>query len=183
MNGKHKQAKNKENGVFVKSNTIIDFVFLLTIFLVMFGFSVGIALRGQKSESVIENRTLNKLPRFNFGEFVQGKYQDNLEKALSDQMVMGQTIKENMTVQKAQWVSSMQTKILSSLNVKEEGMQSENEEQIEVEKPKVVRNIKYIPISNGVYHYGDSEYMVFKYREVKNYKTKIDEIAKGYNNE
>lgn len=80
-------------------------------------------------------------------------------------------------------MSGMQTSLMNLSNYgKEEEVNSqiatENKEEI---PKKEVRNIKYIPISGGVYHYGDSNYMVFKYKELEKNKKLIDKWAKGYN--
>lgn len=182
---KHSVARHRNNNKKdVKKNAIIDFLFLLIIFITIFGFCIAIIIRGQEEESVIENRKLAKFPSFNFQTFMNGEYQDNLEKSLADQMVAGQIIKNNMTTTKAEMVSNLQSKIISSIDNKTENVANENKDganEVTEEKKKEVRNIKYIPISNNVYHYGDSEYMVFKYRNVKNYTDKIDQMAKVYN--
>lgn len=182
--GKHSRGKEQ---VIKKKNAVVNFIFLLFTFVTIFGFCIAIFIRGQEDESVIENRALSKFPKFDLGEFLNGKYQDNLENSLSDQMFMGQNIKNSMTNKKAEMVSLWQSKLVEAFDKETQIADDDNEknentnEIINEEKKKEVRNIKYIPISNNVYHYGDSEYMVFKYRNVEKYKDEIDEMARLYN--
>ena len=144
-------------------------------------FALPLLLRGQIDESVTENRTLNKFPTFSFQEFLERKYQDSLEASLADQMLMGQEIKTGMTEKKAETVNYWQGVIVGALDNEEKVSDIQNTNQVVEEKKKEVRNIKYIPISNEVYHYGNSEYMVFKYRKLKSYEEKISKAAAVYN--
>lgn len=183
--GKHSENKR----VTKKKNIIINLIFVMASFLVIFGFCIAIAIRGQEEESITENRALAKFPKFSFGDFFSGKFQDDLEASLSDQMLFGQAIKDNMTASKSETVSGWQTKIVANLGTDDKtennGQSNGNNEQdgkpVE-EKPKEVRNIKYIPIGGGnVCHYGDSKYMVFKsYKLSDTNKQKIDKFAKQY---
>ena len=170
---RHLQTRAKK-----KKGILINFVFLLASFIMIFGFTIVILIRGQKEKSVIENRPLAKFPKFSFNEFFQGKYQDDLEKSLSDQMPCGQSIKTAMTSWKSETIGNLQTKLVANIetNELEEQLNEPNED-----KPKEVRKIRYIPISGGsVYHYGDSPYMVFKCKSLQNSKTEIDEMAESY---
>lgn len=76
---RHLQTRAKK-----KKGILINFVFLLASFIMIFGFIIVILIRGQKEKSVIENRPLAKFPKFSFNDFFQGKYQEDLEKSLSD---------------------------------------------------------------------------------------------------
>ncbi len=184
--GKHSEIR-KENKIIVKKNIIANLIFVLASFIVIFGFCISIVIRGQEEESITENRKLSKIPKFSLGEFFSGKFQDNLEASLSDQMLFGQAIKDTMTSTKAEKVGELQSKIVSKIDVKENNDEpSENTQNNgdvkQEEKPKEVRKIKYIPIGGGnVYHYGDSKYMVFKsYKVSDTNKEKIDKFAKQY---
>ena len=181
--GKHLKKRKEQDKMTVKKNAVINFIFLIAIFIILFGVCIAILIRGQEDVSMIENRALTKFPKFSFQDFLEGLYQDNLETSLSDQMIAGQSIKNNMTTRKAELTNHWQSKILSSFQKDDqtiENVENTNETIVE-EKKKEVRNIKYVPISNGVYRYGDSDYMVFKYRNVEKYKDKIDEMAEAYN--
>lgn len=179
--GKHLKTRHQRGNVTSKKIAIMNAIFLLATFLILFGFCIAIIIRGQIDESVIENRTLNKFPTFNLQEFLEGKYQENLEASLSDQMLKGQEIKTSMTEKKAETVNYWQGLIVGALDTEEIAADTQNTNQVVEEKKKEVRNIKYIPISNGVYHYGNSEYMVFKYRKLKSYEEKISKSAAVYN--
>ncbi len=170
---RHLQTRAKK-----KKGILINLVFLLASFIMIFGFTIVILIRGQKEKSVIENRPLAKFPKFSFNDFFQGKYQEDLEKSLSDQMPCGQSIKTAMTSWKSETIGNLQTKLVANIETNEpvEQLNEPNED-----KPKEVRKIRYIPISGGsVYHYGDSPYMVFKCKSFENSKTKIDEMAESY---
>ena len=178
--GKHSQTRSQK-----KKSILINLVFLLASFIVIFGFTIAIWIRGQQEESIIENRPLAKFPRFSLHDFFQGKYQEDLEKSLSDQMLWGQSIKTAMTSGKSEIIGEWQKKLVANIETEEPSTEEQPEKQTEnskeEEKPKGVRKIKYMPISGGnVYHYGDSPYMVFKCRSLKNAKGKIDEMAKSY---
>jgi hypothetical protein len=178
--GRHSQTKAQK-----KKSILINLVFLLASFIVIFGFTIAIWIRGQQEESIIENRPLAKFPKFSLNDFFQGKYQDDLEKSLSDQMLWSQSIKTAMTSRKSEVIGEWQKRLVA--NIEEEEPLTEEETQNQTtdgkveEKPKEIRKIKYMPISGGnVYHYGDSQYMVFKCRSLKNAKSKIDEMAQSY---
>ena len=178
--GKHLQTEHQKKNKTGKKIAIMNIIFLLATFLILFGFCIAILIRGQIDESIIENRNLNKFPTFSFKGFLEGKYQNNLEASLSDQMIMGQEIKTSMIEKKAETVNYWQGLLVGVLENEEEVTDTQNTNQVE-EKKKEVRNIKYIPISNEVYHYGNSEYMVFKYRKLKSYEEKISKSAAVYN--
>lgn len=183
--GKHferKRVNSKKN--VKKKNIIANLFFMLSSFIVIFGFGIAIAIRGQIDESVIENRALAKFPSFNLPDFFSTKYQDGLEASLSDQMLFGQDIKDIIISTKAEKIEALQSKLVASLEPKkEEANLNENQvqEQVTEEKPKEVRNIKYVSISGGnVHRYGDSKYMVFKCKDLDSNKKKIDSMAKSY---
>lgn len=149
-----------------KKITIINTIFLLISLFIIFGFCIAIAIRGQKNESIIENRKLVKAPKFNFTSFLNGKYQDQLENSLTDQMILGQRIKQIMTSSKSEMIVNLQTKLTAKLEDTESN-----------------ENIKYIPIAGtDVYYYGDSQYMVFKSLNLDENKEKINTIARSYQN-
>ena len=174
---KHKRESDRKKKIHI---AIANFVFLVATLFTIFGFCIAIAIRGQEDESIIENRALNKFPAFSLGDFFNGSYQDNLEKSLTDQMVMGQSIKDITNTKKSELTSDLQLKI-AALFDSEETQTTQQEQQSEQPEEKKPRNIKYIPISNNVYYYGNSDYMVFKYRNVEKYKDEIDEMAEVYN--
>ena len=167
--GRHSQTKAQK-----KKSILINLVFLLASFIIIFGFTIAIWIRGQQEESIIENRPLSKFPKFSLTDFFQGKYQEDLEKSLSDQMLLGQSIKTAMTSRKSELIGEWQKRLVANMEEEqptEEETQNQTTEGKVEEKPKEVRKIKYMPISGGnVYHYGASPYMVFKCRSLKNTK-------------
>ena len=76
----------------MRKNNIV-FVIFVSLFLVFGFFSF---VRTEKELSYKENRYLQKFPHFTISSFFNGSYQSNLEAALTDQFVGGETIKEFM---------------------------------------------------------------------------------------
>ena len=151
---------------------VSNIIFLLFVFLIIFGFIIAIAIRGELDKSLIENRGLAKFPKFNVETFLNGKFQDKVEDSLADQMYMGEYIKDKMTQTKAEVTLKVQKKIVISLYDK-------NQTQLTDTGSK--RNIKYIPVSKDVCYYGNSNYMLYKPISLNENKDKIDELAKVYN--
>ncbi len=68
-------------------------IFLLILATLVISLGGGIFVRGIKADSIIENRTLASFPSLSLASFINTEYQTNLEQALSDQLVLGQTLK------------------------------------------------------------------------------------------
>ena len=94
-------ARHEKNKDKIKKMAIIDLVFILCVFLIIIYFYVALMIRGQKKESVLENRTLAKIPKFNFSSFFSGDYQKQLEDSLTDQMVLSGKIKKVITTRRS----------------------------------------------------------------------------------
>ena len=135
--GRHSQTKAQK-----KKSILINLVFLLASFIVIFGFTIAIWIRGQQEESIIENRPLAKFPKFSLNDFFQGKYQEELEKSLSDQMILGQSIKTAMTSGKSELIGEWQKRLVANMEEEqptEEETQNQTTEGKVEEKPKEVR--------------------------------------------
>ncbi len=81
--------------------------------------------------------------------FFQGKYQEDLEKSLSDQMLWGQSIKTAMTSGKSEIIENGK-KLVANIERQKNHQQKSSqkikpENSKEEEKPKEVRKIKYMP--------------------------------------
>jgi len=72
-----------------------NFIFLIACVLILFlgFFSV---LKTPNLTSLSENSKLNLFPNFTINTFINSEYQNNFDKALSDQFIFGQTIKNKM---------------------------------------------------------------------------------------
>jgi len=173
---------SKTSKLSKKRNIMINIIFVFISFVIIFGFYVAICIRGQEEVSTIENRTLAKFPKFSFKDFFNGEYQNKLEDSLSDQMIFSKKIKEKMTTAKSETIGKIQSKLIANLDIKEdEDNEEDNEETKTEEKNKESRKIRYIPIAgSGVYHYGDSKYMVFKSKSFENSKKSIDKMGSLY---
>ena len=73
-----------------KKNFSLIFVILCVISLGLF---YSVIFRGQKNESIEENRTLQKVPRFSMSGFWKGEYQTKMEDSIGDQMAFSIEIK------------------------------------------------------------------------------------------
>ena len=122
----------------------IDITFLFCSVLTLFCFCIMIGIKGQNDKSVVENRMLFKIPNFSFTAFFKGDYQKKLENSLLDQMIMGETIKSSVVNKKAVFTDKMQRKTVAIFYGDK-------------------KDVRYIPISNGIYRFGDSEHMLYKY--------------------
>lgn len=167
--------KRKYN-IFMRKSINLLLIILISSICVFFYFSL--IINGQKDESILENKSLQKMPTFHFNEFINGKYQNDLEASIVDQMLFSEEIKSYMTKNKAQLVNNVQKDLLQLFNDEKQSNKKDDITKNEIKD----RNIKYIPISNNVYYYGDSNYMVFKGRSLNDKtKEKINKIAKQYN--
>ncbi|GAB6109360.1 hypothetical protein [Fusibacter bizertensis] len=68
---------------------------------------IGIFIRGIKTESIVENKRLYTFPKFTFESFMKNSFQNDLEEALSDQIVLGETFKSKYLELKQQSLSLM----------------------------------------------------------------------------
>lgn len=68
---------------------------------------IGIFIRGIKTESIVENKRLYTFPKFTFESFMKNSFQNDLEEAISDQIVLGETFKSKYLAFKQQSLSLM----------------------------------------------------------------------------
>ncbi len=107
---------------------------LIALFAVPVLLAAGIALRGERTESVSENRTLTRFPAFTLPGFGDGSYQESLEAALGDQLLLSGSVKAG--VQDARnTVAGLQRDLLYAV------------------RPSLKGN--YVPIKDGYCHYAD----------------------------
>ena len=110
-------------------------LFVFPIFLFLF-----IPIRGQNKKSQIESRTLATMPSFSLSDFLKGDYQDNLEQAISDQLILSRKIKvynkkaENLLTEA---LVGQLLKFADKCNL-------------------------YLEVSEGYYNYGCSNYLIEK---------------------
>lgn len=155
-----------------KMKKILDILFILIFIFVFISFPLTIILRGQKEESILENKKLTTLPNFHLQDFLNREFQTNFENSITDQMFLSEEIKGISSKTKAQTVLELQRIVCDA---------KEWMENNESEKKEKLRNVKYYPISNGIYYYGDSDYMVFKAEKLTDCKEEINKMAEIYN--
>ena len=117
---------------------LIAIIFIITT---LFG---GLFVRGIKDVSIVENRTLTHFPKLSMTELMDTNYQKQFEKALSDQMLFGGTLKAAYNTMKnnnvefvvsilktAQVLSSHREQIEQQVEIQpEESTREEVDEQI-----------------------------------------------------
>lgn len=114
-------------------------IFVIILFFMPLLLLIGIIFRGQRDISVIENRNLTKFPKLSFKNFKNNIFQDNLENAIADQLVLSQTIKKDK-IKTTNFVNNKLTSVInhfSSCNY-------------------------YIKINGNYYHYKCSDYIIEK---------------------
>jgi len=74
----------------MKKNILFFDLFLIILVIGCFTF-----YKEQTDFSSVEKRYLEKIPRFSFGDYIDGKYQETLEKAIADQFVFSEDVKLN----------------------------------------------------------------------------------------
>lgn len=181
--------KNNQAKLIIRKTS--DLLLLLSLFTMILSFYIGVLIFGQKDESILENKQLQKIPAFHFSSFFNGTYQEQLEASLIDQMPFSENIKGFVSKKQASLVQQMQSPFLAFLQEEtpqeelpkqEDTKQEDTKQEDTKQEVEVVRNIPYIPISHDVYYYGDSPYMVFKYRTLTDKrKKKIKQMASQYN--
>lgn len=62
--------------------------------------SLGIIIRGEKDKSIAENRSLTVFPRLTLESFLNSEFQSEVEMALTDQIILGETFKSNYNLLK-----------------------------------------------------------------------------------
>ena len=118
-----------------------------------------VPIRGEKEISKLESRKLEKIPDFSFSSFFDGSFQDKLEKSITDQMILSQTIKVNIKKLK----NSINTHVYSFLITNKKNCKG------------------YIEVADGYYSYNCSTYLIEK--PVINYRDEVFESNKSiYNN-
>ncbi len=126
-------------------------LFYVFLFILPFFLFLMVPFRGQKSISVAEARTLQKIPHFSIKSFAKGDYQDQLEKAISDQLIL----------------SSRMKKINNRIN----GIMNRFVVEKVIDntiKPKTKQKM-YVSIYDGFYKYGDSDYIIEKPKNNSDY--------------
>lgn len=151
---KNKKDKNK----YIYQN-IINITFIILCCIPLF-FLYLVPIRGQKDSSVVENRALQKIPNFNWNKFLSGQYQDELEQAINDQLILSQPIK----IQTRTTSSMISNSFLNLLSIFD----------------KNIRN-HYIAISDQFYTYKDSPYIIEKPVDYRQYLGVIEKNANSYN--
>jgi len=135
--------------------------FLLGLILILVG---GIFIRGIKTESTIENRTLTEFPAFSIASFLKTDYQTGLEQALSDQLVLGQTLKATYNNIKRQnlGIIASSLKSLKPLAKQQNGIPDNSVNN------KVIAFPDLTPKGNNLFELNDSHHLVFPRYENEN---------------
>lgn len=148
-----------------KKEIIFITIFMITISL----FICTIFIRGQKDISVVENKTLMKIPTLSVEDYIQGTFQEDLETSIIDQFLFGEEIKFEFSKTQASLINKLQKNIMTFFSQKNTTAKQHNSKS-------------YIPISQDVYTYKDDDYMIFKPRTLNdNLKKDIEHFTTMYN--
>lgn len=129
-------------------------IFIIVMFFLPLLLVIGIAFRGQRNISIIENRPLVTIPKFSFKSFLSGQYQDDLENSLADQLMASQVIKK--------YKKKISNQVTSNVS--------------DVIKPNTCDY--YIEITDNYYNYNCSNYLITK---PKSFNFDYSEFKKLYN--
>lgn len=135
----------------------IYYYFLIVIFVIPLFLFYLYPIRGVKEKSSIESRKLEKVPPFSLSKFSKGEFQDKLEKAISDQLLLSQTIRKS-SKKSDNFVNNNLSKIFNLFDDE---------------------CLKYIEYSKGYYTYGCSDYLIEKPNEELSFD--YDNISKIFN--
>lgn len=146
--------------------------FLLGLVLILLG---GIFIRGIKTESTVENRALTKFPVFSVVSFVNTDYQTGLEAALSDQLILGQTLKKayNNIKNRSLSITVASLKYISSLSPKKE--KTPHNSLATITFPDIT------PRGNDLFELDDSHHLVFPKYEGTEYQELFQSKANNVN--
>ena len=121
-----------------------------------------IPFRGQNEKSEIESRALQKFPTFSFNSFFKGEYQEELENAISDQLIFSRKAK----------IYNQEIDNFISMSISNRLGKFSDKCSL------------YFEVSKGYYNYGCSNYLIekpasdYNFELTKNYFNNID--AKKY---
>lgn len=151
--------KQKQRTAQTKGKRAAQWV-LIALFAVPVLLAAGIVLRGQRDESVAENRKLARFPAFTLAGFGDGSFQESLEAALGDQLLLSGPVKEG--VQDARnAVAGLQRGLLYGI------------------APSLKGN--YIPIRDGYCHYaGETNRIVELPRDYAEEQPHLERLAASF---
>lgn len=141
----------------MKRGKIYNIFYLIIFILPLFLFFL-FPIRGVKEKSITEARMLEQIPKFQIKNFLSGEYQDRLEKGISDQLLLSQTMRKQS--------KRLNTK-LNDISI--------NFLNLFVDECKV-----YTEVDSGYYNYGCSNYLIEKPSSTSKYNFKSQ--AKYFNN-
>lgn len=144
-----KKIKEKRTS---RRNTLFVILFILIIFLI----PIIMFLRPAKDISSIENRELNKFYFPSLKDLLNGKYQDDLENAMEDQMLLSETLKKVSNT-----INNINRDIASNI---------------------LFENVEVIPMSKGYCKLGDSDYLIYCPKTFEYFKSGVVKNINTINN-
>ena len=152
----------------------------------------SLIFRRQENISIEENRTLQKVPAFTFADFAAGKFQEEMENSISDQMLFSKEIKygvkqfyNGLTALTAEldFKTEKQKTVLAAFgepdiaNEIESNADPVQDEAVEIEQPdKNCYTYKEV-VAGKLYKLDDSGYIVEKARAPEEYEFKLYDSA------
>lgn len=146
---------------------------------------LGIFVRGQKEISITENRKLDQFPKFSLEDFKDSTFQDNIENALTDQLLFSEEFKSLYNSLKNK-NTQLVTNILKSLNNKGDIEVIEtpilDEEDVEVDPFKPLDfQIGLTPFGGNLAKIDDSDHLVFPKRTLDMANDLFESKTNSYN--
>lgn len=177
-----------------------NIIFCTVVCIVVLGMVLGIFIRGIETESIIENKNLANFPEFTFNEFIDSSFQNSIEEALSDQLLLGQMLKNKYNKMKNTNLQYMVSSIRSLENTfgskevssfvgtaSEHEINQDNSENLQTQseeptKPKEVYfHIDLTPKGNSLMEMEDTKHLIYPARTLDDAKILFQSKADNYN--
>ena len=154
-------------------------IFFLILSVMIIGLTGGIFVRGTKAESTLENRELKSFPPISLSSFMTTTYQTNLEQALSDQLVFGQSLKRMYNN-----VKNTNTRlVVSALKYLKGNQEKPQTEKPKEPKPEPIDNfpVTLTPRGNGLMELDDSHHLIFPKHPIEKANILFEKKANNIN--
>lgn len=148
--------KKLEKEIKEKTRSRRNLFFVLFFILIIFLIPLIMFLRPAKDISSAENRKLNKFHFPTIKGLLNGEYQDNLENAMEDQMILSETFKKISNL-----INNINRNISNSV---------------------IFKDIEIIPMSKGYCKLGDSGYLIYCPKTFEYFKSGVVKNINTINN-
>lgn len=162
-----------------------DKKFISILLILIFFLSIGMFIRGRKEVSVSENRKLEYFPKFSKESFIDTSFQNNIEKALVDQIPIGEEIKIKYKLLKNRNSDSV-VRVLKTFD--EKPIKSEvnsDDDSVDVVDNSVAEDFKFesqlMPRGEGGLAIEKTNHLIYSKTNLEKSKPLLKSKAKNYN--